>query len=326
MHIDNQARPYLVSGGYPQKDLWVFFTPEGIVEISGCNKVLFSLLPLCNGQHSLEHIFSKLEQSDTQGVVGLLDLLFEKKVICDVNHIFEVFYAYSSNPMPFASGMTQDEMRALIVDTSHISAINGPTFSLALKNSGLQKLLDGRVSTRQFSGESMNEEGILNFLWSMYGKQTNSKRNSWGLAYNVPSGGALYPLFVYLALFRKCGSLLPGIYSWHKESSLLELLSQGNYLPEFSDIVFGVPSLDKAVGIVCVAADFNRSAKKYGNKAYNLVHMEVGHLMQNAHLYCVENDIGMVEVGGYYDRDMASCIGLDFPSVAPLIVSVFGSK
>ena len=189
--------------------------------------------------------------------------------------------------------------------------------------------MDKRCSTREFSGQSLTRDQIYSIVWCAYGKQTKRKDHEsdflkW--TFNVPSGGALYPLFIYLILLKQCEDLKPGIYLWHKERNILELLSKGNYLVKLENIVDGISSLKGATGILCVVADFERSAKKYGNKAYNLIQQEVGHTMQNVALYCAENNIGTVEVGGYYDELLANLLEINFPNRAPLILTVFGKR
>lgn len=330
MNLKNQIRPYYVCGGFPKDDCWIFFTPSGEIKITGCNQMLEVLLPLCNGTNWADAILTGMgEIHKRKDVEEMLVALFRYLILVDANRISQVFYAYSKNPMPFFTPISQEETFNFVSDQGHIPLITGHCFEAQFKKTALQKMMDRRCSTRDFSGEALSEEMIFSIIWSAYGmqvKRNESESNFFERTFTVPSGGALYPLLVYLLLFKKCDSLEKGIYLWHKEKNVLELVNGGDFLIESEKIIIGIPSLKDVVGAICVVADFERSATKYGNKAYNLIQQEVGHVMQNVALFCAEQDIGNVEIGGYQDDELACLLGLRFPAQAPLVVSAFGKK
>ena len=80
-----------------------------------------------------------------------------------------------------------------------------------------------------------------------------------------------------------------------------------------------------STGVICVVADFERMARKYGNHAYNLVMLEAGHVMQNAYLFCSQHALGMVEVYGLLADTLSAWLHIDFPEKAPVIAAVFGT-
>jgi len=330
MNLENRIRPYYVCGGFSKAESWIFFVPEGEIEVKGCNEILEALLPMCNGRNNLDLIKTELmREFDGKDVEDLLSALFQYLVLVDSNRIFQVFYAYSRNPMPFFESLTSQETFDFVGDQSHLPPIVNNSVEAKFEKTELQRIMDTRCSTRDFSDQAINEDTLLSLVWSAYGKQstrTGGESNFLERTFNVPSGGALYPLFVYLVLFKQCGSLEKGIYLWHKEESLLELVKAGDFLHESGEIINGIPTLDDSIGVMCVVADFERSAKKYGNKAYNLIQQEVGHVMQSVALFCAENGIGVVEIGGYCDEALANLLDIQFPIKAPLIVAAFGNK
>jgi SagB-type dehydrogenase family enzyme len=330
MNLKNIIRPYYVCGGYPKMDSWIFFVPEGEIEMGGCNKMLEVLLPLCNGRNSLDFIKTELKMKfDDKDVESLLLVLFQYLVLVDSNRIFQVFYAYSRNPMPFFESLTPQETFDFVSDQSHLPSIGNNYVEAKFEKTELQRIMDMRCSTRDFSDQAISEDMLLSLVWSAYGKQItriSSENDFLERTFNVPSGGALYPLSIYLVLFKQCGSLEKGIYLWHKEKNLLELIRTGDFLYESGEIINGIPTLDDSIGVMCVVADFERSAKKYSNKAYNLIQQEVGHVMQNVALFCAEKNIGVVEIGGYCDEALGNLLGVQFPTKAPLIVAAFGNK
>jgi len=330
MNLENRIRPYYVCGGFPKAESWIFFTPCGEIEIGGCNKALEVLLPMCNGMNHIDFVRGKLEEMfSKEEVEELLFALFQQFVLVDSNRIFQVFYAYSKNPMHFFEALSAEETSNFVGDQSHLPVIGGSCFEAKFQKNKLQEIMDKRCSTREFSGETMDKETIFSLVWNAYGEQVkrmNGESDFLERTFTVPSGGALYPLFIYVVLFRQCGSLMEGIYLWHKEKNLLELVKAGNFLSEAEKIVSGIPSLKSTVGLMCVVADFERSAKKYSNKAYNLIQQEAGHVMQNVALFCADNNIGVVEIGGYDDEPLAGFLNLSFPNQAPLIIAAFGKK
>lgn len=330
MNLENRIRPYYVCGGFSKTESWIFFVPEGEIEVKGCNKMLEILLPMCNGRNNLDFIKTELEKEfDGKDIENLLLTLFQYLVLVDSNRIFQVFYAYSKNPMPFFESLTPQETFDFVSDQSHLPLIGNNYVEAKFEKTELQRIMDTRCSTRDFSDQAINEDTLLSLVWSAYGKQlarTDGESDFFERTFNIPSGGALYPLFIYLIIFKHCGSLEKGIYLWHKEKSLLELIKVGDFFHESGEIINGIPTLNDSIGIMCVVADFERSAKKYGNKAYNLIQQEVGHVMQNVALFCAEKDIGVVEIGGYCDEALAKLLGIQFPIKAPLIVAAFGNK
>ena len=330
MNLENQIRPYYVCGGFPTDNSWTFFTPSGEIEVKGCNLALEILLPMCNGNNRLDFIVAELKKTFKKGEIEeLLSALFQYLILVDSGRIFQAFYAYSKNPMPFFESLSQDETFNFVSDQSHLPSINGSCIEVRFEKTNLQKTMDLRCSTRNFSEESMGEESIFSLLWCAYGAQEKreaEESNFLEKTYTVPSGGALYPLFIYLILFKQSDSLGKGVYLWHKEKNILELVNGGDFLARAGEIITGIPSLEKATGVLCVVADFERSAKKYGNKAYNLIQQEVGHVMQNTALFCAENNFGIVEIGGYNDEELAYLLSLPFPNQSPLIVAAFGRK
>lgn len=329
MTFKKEYLPYYVCGGYPEKESWIFFTPKGQITIANCNAALELLLPLCNGNNSFSYILEELRKSfDRNSIEELFAALSESLIIVDANEIFKVFYQYSKNPMPFQVDITRDVSDSFTVSEEHVPTIQGHTVSGKIPRRGIQRLMDIRRTTRNFSGSRMTEDEIFSLVWSMYGTQEKRERSHedsfMKRTYTVPSGGALYPLLIYVFIFRETGRIKKGVYLWYKERSLLELISPGDLRAQVESAVNGLDDLANATGLISVVANFERSAFKYGNKSYNLIQQEVGHVMQNANLFCAERSIGIVEVGGYEDEKIANLLRLDFQNKAPLITAVFG--
>jgi len=205
MDIKKLKKPYLVSGGLKKNNTCIFFTAQGKIEIEGCNDALDVLLPLFDGNNELESICDKLPEPNRSEIVDLIMLLAEHQIIVDSDRIYEIFYAYSRYPSLFSTQLTYDENIQFYYDNSHLSPIKGKTFALSLDNSAFTNLIKKRKSSRHFVQESLSENDVMNLMWVAYGKHGEGRSLQGDypyLTFTVPSGGGLYPIFVYLFLFK----------------------------------------------------------------------------------------------------------------------------
>ena len=126
----------------------------------------------------------------------------------------------------------------------------------------------------------------------------------------VPSGGALYPLELYVAALG-VADLEPGLYHFDPLRSGLETLRVGlrpddvASLSTYPEIVAGCGAL------VLVAGIFGRTRFKYGLRGYRFALLEAGHVGQNVVLAATALELAVVPLGGFYDRLTDEFLGLD---------------
>jgi SagB-type dehydrogenase family enzyme len=114
----------------------------------------------------------------------------------------------------------------------------------------------------------------------------------------VPSGGALYPLELYL-LARRVGGLSAGTYHLDPFDRALELLGEGT--PDLAGAFVDESVADNAAAIAVVTGVFSRSRCKYGLRGYRFALLEAGHLMQTLLLLTTALGIDALPLGGFYD-------------------------
>jgi len=129
----------------------------------------------------------------------------------------------------------------------------------------------------------------------------------------IPSGGALYPLELYVYA-RRVDGLSPGLYHFDPEEATLAALiprpsvDAGRALAP----MFVQPELvEGAAAVIFIAAVFFRSTFKYGARGYRFVLLEAGHLAQNAMITATLEGIGATPIGGFFDREVDAFLALD---------------
>lgn len=99
--------------------------------------------------------------------------------------------------------------------------------------------------------------------------------------HSVPSGGALYPLRIYVLIEKPQDGLEPGYYEYDAEQNRLVCFNdevdveQLKYCFNQEEMPFG-----SSVQIV-IAANLERQPYKYANRGYRLTLIEVGHVAEN---------------------------------------------
>jgi len=145
----------------------------------------------------------------------------------------------------------------------------------------------------------------------------------WG-GRTAPSAGALYPLEVYLVVGNVDG-LAPGIYKYKSEGHELVKARSEDVREELAEASLSQAWIREGAIDIVIAAVYERTTKKYGERGVRYVHMEAGHCAQNIYLQATALNLGMVTVGAFYDDQVKSI--LDMPdNEVPLYVIPVGRK
>lgn len=169
-----------------------------------------------------------------------------------------------------------------------------------------------RRSCRRFADEPITARDLAALLHAAYGVThalEPEDRSSALPLRAVPSGGALYPLELYVAALRIDG--LGGLFHFDPLRGLLAVVrdsvSGADVAPvsTYPEIVAG------AAAVLFVAGVFGRTRFKYGVRGYRFALLEAGHVGQNVLLAATALGLGAVPLGGYYDRLTDELLGLD---------------
>ncbi len=156
----------------------------------------------------------------------------------------------------------------------------------------LEEVLKRRRSVRQFTSQSLSWEQISQLLWAAQG--TTDKRY-WRRS--APSAGGTYPLETYLVMKE-------GVYRYRPERHELEQTSEGDVRPQLRRAALNEESIEEAPVNIVIAAIYQRTEERYGQRAARYVQIEVGHAAQNVHLQAVALGLGSVPIGAFHDNQV----------------------
>jgi SagB-type dehydrogenase family enzyme len=183
----------------------------------------------------------------------------------------------------------------------------------------LERTIAARRSIRVFSGAAISLEQLARLLFFTYGK-TDPR----GMFRAVASGGALYPLELYVVAFKVDG-LDPGVYHYGVETGHLDIVKPGEYLAAFKNVVYsdGIDADHASLAIVVTAA-FRRNTIKYLDRGYRMILMEAGEAAQNLCLVATSMDLGACLLGGFNDDQLSEFLDIDGVDEAPLLPVLVG--
>lgn len=208
----------------------------------------------------------------------------------------------------------------------HLPAV--PLPPPALPELSLREAIERRLSERAFAGGPLSPAELSALLHAAYGV-THSLQGPAGEAVQparaVPSGGALFPLEVYVAALRVEG-LEPGLYHYDPLRPALETIRLG-VSPETLAELSTYPEIAAACGaLFLLAAVFWRTRFKYGLRGYRFALLEAGHVGQNLVLAATGLGLASVPLGGYYDRPTDAFLGLDGVNESTLYTVAVGRR
>lgn len=179
--------------------------------------------------------------------------------------------------------------------------------------STFQETLSRRASMRNFHTEKIISATQLSTLlyWSagLNAERTGQKHLESSVRF-YPSGGARYPLEVYL-YFRGNADVNEGVYHYNVKEHCLEQLVAG---PESGHAIRALPTYPWAYDaplFFFISAVFDRSMRKYKERGYRFVAIEVGALLHNFYLVSAALGISCCAIGSAFDQHAETMLDLD---------------
>jgi len=172
-----------------------------------------------------------------------------------------------------------------------------------------------RQSCRSKIGKGMPDMGKLSrLLFYSCGIKSLPDKKTFFSRRTYPSGGARYPLEIYLYLRKPIYPLKSAIYHYQVQMHALEKLpivcSDRILKKELLGDANGY-WLKDCWGLIFISAVFQRSEIKYGRASFRYVLLEAGHVMQNIYLVSTALQLGCCALGGFADKRINTFLNLD---------------
>ncbi len=180
----------------------------------------------------------------------------------------------------------------------------------------LEETLQRRHSVRDLEGTALTLDMVSQILWAAQGISAE------GSGRTAPSAGALYPLELILVVGH-VEMLEAGVYRYRPRHHDLLHHASGDHRAALAEAALHQEWLGEAPVVLVIAAVFQRTTVKYGQRGHRYVHIEVGLAAENAHLMVTALGLGTTVVGAFEDGAVRSV--LDLPAdIEPLVLMPVG--
>lgn len=174
-----------------------------------------------------------------------------------------------------------------------------------LSNMTLSEALYKRRSKKSFSKKRLTNRQLSNLVYYSAGLKNN--KPPWQANRFYPSGGARYPLEVYLISLN---TQIPyGLYHYYLKNHSLEFMPFLKKL-DFTKI-FNQDWIKQSKCLIFITAVFRRMTTKYGDRGYRHILLEAGHLGQNIYLLSAVLELSCCAIGGFVDDEANNLLGID---------------
>jgi SagB-type dehydrogenase family enzyme len=183
----------------------------------------------------------------------------------------------------------------------------------------VEEAIYGRISRRNFQDQGLNLAQAGQLLWSAAGLGATGDA---GVSRAAPSAGATYPLELYLAAGEVDG-LDPGLYHYDYRAHALAMLQRGDLRAELARACLGQEMVAQAPLSIVLVAHYERTTRRYGERGYRYVYMEVGHVSQSIYLQAEALQLATVAVGAFDDAAVKEILAVEG---APLLLMPVGTR
>ncbi|MEM3733872.1 MAG: SagB/ThcOx family dehydrogenase [Nitrososphaerales archaeon] len=155
-----------------------------------------------------------------------------------------------------------------------------------------------RRSVREYSTKPLSLDDLSQLLWAAQGI-TDPESG----ARSAPSAGATYPLEIFVFIKQNgVKGVDAGIYKYRPiDHSLIKVSSEDKVKALMEAALYQEFIAEAPLNIV-IAARYERTTIRYGNRGVRYVHLEVGHVGQNISLEAVSLGLATVMVGAFNDN------------------------
>lgn len=168
-----------------------------------------------------------------------------------------------------------------------------------------ESILQRRSCRETMSLKELSLQDLGDLLYYGYGKNSNGFRN-------VPSGGSLYPLDLYVYC-SSVKSMHKGLYYYSAQQHGLRRIPEEKQV-DLSAIFCDSQTrsiVSNASAYLFITASFLKTIWKYFERGYRFSLIEAGHLAQNVNLVATGKNLACLNIGGFYDWETNQLLKID---------------
>lgn len=170
----------------------------------------------------------------------------------------------------------------------------------------LEETIKKRRSRRSFLAKPLALEQVSQLLWAAQG--ITDERTGFRAS---PSGGACYPLDLYLVVGKDgVEGLEAGVYHYLVADHSLEIHLIGDKRRALALASLGQMFIAQAPISIVTTCQYSRITGRYGQRGIRYAHIEVGHVGENIYLQAEALGLGTVAIGAFSDGMVAKCLSL----------------
>lgn len=222
--------------------------------------------------------------------------------LCECLIIVDINYSKDKNESPL-------DIKNMIIKLPE------PRYS---SDTSIEEAILKRRSVRDYKDNPLKLEEVSQLLWAAQG--ITDKRGF----RTSPSAGALNPLEIYIVT-GNVNDLSDGIYRYKPHKHDLESVQKGDRRDELCKAALGQSSIRNAAMVIVIAAVYERTTVKYGERGIRYVYMEAGHAAQNVLLQSESLNLGVVVIGAFYDDAVKKVMNM-YEREQPLYIIPVGRK
>lgn len=304
---------YVALVGFPKREPGAITVsaPRGVLRVEGTEQELDELsrlLAQLDGRVPLQLDALDLSRDEIDSV---LDGLLRIDGLIDLEQAWRFFHSASSNPGRFPPA--HDPMSAYSLPRWNLDAPG--TEALPEHRSPLAELAAARHST------DLATHGVRGPSFDVAIRIAAEAYRIRGPRRTVASAGALYPLHFWVvagsehserqvvAVDHDRGAVVP--FPGIGDKDFIEA-----FLPDR-----GVDmSLARGDSVIVIAADTTRTMRKYGNRGYRYILMEVGAAMHHMYLEGAAINVGLRAVAGFDDTKLSRLVCPDHLAMVTVFV------
>ena len=186
----------------------------------------------------------------------------------------------------------------------------------------VEQAIKRRRTIRRFSAKPLTLQQLSQILWAAQGITDDEAR----LKRAAPSAGALYPLEIYLTCGEKSvQDLSAGTWHYLPSSHSVSRTGKKDARTALALASYFQMWADDAPVVFVIAAQYERTTRKYGDRGIRYVDMEAGNVSQNIFLQCEALGLSAGIIGAFWDGKVSSALKLP-ERVVPLLIMPVGYR